>query len=114
MMNDLNKTIAAGMPRFRAIALTDNVPLLTAFGKDMAYEDVFVEPLRNLLRPKDTVIAMSASGNSPNVVKVVEYARSPGALVIGFCGHPGGKLAQLADLRVVIPSDNIGQRKTAT
>jgi D-sedoheptulose 7-phosphate isomerase len=112
MMNDLNKaTIVPGMPRFRALALTDNVPLLTALGNDLAYEDVFVEPLKNLLKPKDTLIAMSASGNSPNIVKAVQYARSVGARVIGFCGQPGGKLAQLADIKVVIPSDRIGHQE---
>jgi D-sedoheptulose 7-phosphate isomerase len=112
MMNDLNKcTIVEGMPRFRALALTDNVPLLTALGNDLAYEDIFVEQLKNLLHPKDTVIAMSASGNSPNIVKAVEYARTIGARVIGFCGQPGGRLAQLADLKVVIPSDRIGHQE---
>src|SRR5207249_1839194 len=64
MMNDLNKfTIVDGMPRFRAIALTDNVPLMTAVGNDLAYSDIFVEPLKNLLQPGDLLIAMSASGN---------------------------------------------------
>jgi len=64
-----------GKHRFRAIALTDNVPLMTAVSNDLSYADVFVEPLRNLLQPGDTVIAISASGNSPNIVKAVEYAR---------------------------------------
>ena len=112
MMNDLNKaTIVPGMPRFRALALTDNVPLLTALGNDLTYEDVFVEPLKNLLKPKDMLIAMSASGNSPNIVKAVQYAQSVGARVIGFCGQPGGKLGQLADIKVVIPSDRIGHQE---
>jgi D-sedoheptulose 7-phosphate isomerase len=112
MMNDMNKfTIVEGKHRFRAIALTDNVPLLTAVGNDQSYADVFVEPLKNLLQPGDAVIAISASGNSLNVVKAVEYAKAKGATVIGFCGRPGGKLAQLADLKIVIPSDRIGQQE---
>ena len=112
MMNDLNKFASVpGRPRFRAIALTDNVPLLTAVGNDQAYADVFVEPLRNLLQPGDTLIAISASGNSPNVVQAVEYALSEGATVIGFCGQPGGRLAQLAHLKVIIPSQRIGQQE---
>ncbi len=112
MMNDINKfTLVEGRHRFRAIALTDNVPLMTAVGNDQSYHDVFVEPLKNLLQPGDTVIAISASGNSPNVVKAVEYAKTNGAKVIGFCGRPGGKLAQLADLKVIIPSDRIGQQE---
>lgn len=112
MMNDLNKfTIVPGKHRFRAIALTDNVPLMTAVGNDQQYAEIFVEPLKNLLHAGDTVIAISASGNSPNVVQAVQYAKAQGAQVIGFCGQPGGQLAQLADLRVIIPSDRIGQQE---
>jgi D-sedoheptulose 7-phosphate isomerase len=112
MMNDLNKfTRVEGQPRFRAIALTDNVPWLTAVGNDQSYNDIFVEPLQNLLRAGDTVIAISASGNSPNIVKAVEYAKANGATILGFCGRPGWKLAQLADVAVIIPSDRIGQQE---
>ena len=112
MMNDLNKfTIVEGMPRFRAIALTDNVPLMTAVANDIDYADVFVEPLKNLLQSGDLLIAISASGNSPNIVRGVEYARANGARVIGFCGQPGGRLAQMAHLKVIIPSDRIGHQE---
>ena len=112
MMNDLNKyTLVPGGPRFRALAFTDNVPLLTAWGNDAAYEDVFVEPLRNFLRPGDLLIAISTSGNSPNVVKAVEYANASGALTVGFVGNDGGKLAELARLLVRIPSPHIGQQE---
>ena len=112
MMNDLNKYVSVeGKPRFRAIALTDNMPLLTAVGNDQAYAEVFVEPLKNLLQPGDVVILISASGNSPNVVAAAAYARRQGAQVIGFCGQPGGRLAAMADLKVIIPSDRIGQQE---
>jgi D-sedoheptulose 7-phosphate isomerase len=112
MMNDLNKYASVpGRPRFRALALTDNVPLLTAVANDQSYAEVFVEPLLNLLQPGDVVVAISASGNSPNVVRAVECARAAGARVIGFCGRPGGRLAELADLRVIVPSDRIGQQE---
>lgn len=112
MMNDLNKyTSVDGLPRFRAMALTDNVPLMTALGNDLDYSDVFVEPLKNFLRHGDVLIAMSASGNSPNIIKAVQFAQSMDVSVIGFCGHPGGQLAQLADLRVVIPSARIGHQE---
>src|SRR2546428_6150961 len=112
MMNDLNKfTAVPGMPRFRAIALTDNVPLMTAVGNDLEYAEIFLEPLKNLLQPGDLLIAMSASGNSPNIVRAVEYAQSIRATVIGFCGRPGGRLAQMANLKVVIPSARIGQQE---
>lgn len=112
MMNDLNKfTVVGDLPRVRSIALTDNVPLMTAVGNDLAYGDIFVEPLKNLLQPVDILIAISTSGNSPNVVKAVEYARTSGARVIGFCGAPGGKLAQIADVKVIIPSRRIGHQE---
>jgi D-sedoheptulose 7-phosphate isomerase len=112
MMNDLNKYASVpGRRRFRALALTDNVPWLTAVGNDQSYAEVFVEPLKNWLEPGDLVIAISASGNSPNVVQAVEYAQAHGATVIGFCGRPGGRLAELADLCVIVPSDRIGQQE---
>jgi D-sedoheptulose 7-phosphate isomerase len=112
MMNDLNKfTCVEGLPRFRAIALTDNVPLMTAIGNDLDYASVFAEPLRNLVRPGDVLVAISGSGNSPNIVAAVSAGRAAGALTIGLCGSPGGKLALEADLRVVIPSDRIGQQE---
>lgn len=112
MMNDLNKYAqAAGQPRFRALALTDNVPLMTAVANDLEYRDVFVEPLRSFLQAGDVVIAVSTSGNSPNIVAAVEFARASGATVVGFCGDPGGRLAALADVRVIVPSDRIGQQE---
>lgn len=112
MMNDLSKfTSFEGVPRFRAIALTDNVPLMTAVGNDLDYADVFVEPLRNLLQPGDVLVAISGSGNSPNVVRAAEYARQTGATVLALCGTPGGKLALLAHTAIRVPSTLIGQQE---
>lgn len=112
MMNDLNKfTRVVGHPRFRVIALTDNVPYMTAVGNDQSYADIFVEPLQNLMQAGDVLIGISASGNSPNIIKAVEYAHSIGGQVIGFVGRPGGKLAQMANLKIVAPSDRIGQQE---
>jgi D-sedoheptulose 7-phosphate isomerase len=112
MMNDLCKfTAVEGLRRFRGIALTDNVPLLSAVGNDVEYAAIFTEPLRNLLVAGDVLVAISGSGNSPNVVRAVEFAKESGAVTIGLCGSPGGKLALLADFRVVIPSDRIGQQE---
>jgi D-sedoheptulose 7-phosphate isomerase len=111
MMNDLNKfTLVTGAKRFRAIALTDNVPLITAWGNDASYDDVFVEPLRNLMNDGDVVIAISGSGNSPNVLRAIEYANTRGT-TIGLCGFPGGKLAALATQRVIVPAMSIGQQE---
>ena len=112
MMNDLNKlTIVPGQPRMRALALTDNVPLMTAWGNDAAYDDVFVEPLLNFMRRGDVVIAISTSGNSPNVVKAVRAANEHGLKTIGFVGADGGQLAGIADLVIRIPSPLIGQQE---
>ncbi len=112
MMNDLCKfTRAEGRRRIRAIALTDNVPLMTAYANDQSYDDVFLEPLSTLMRDGDVVVAISGSGNSPNVVKAVEYALARGATVVGLCGAPGGKLAALSQLKVIVPAVHIGQQE---
>jgi D-sedoheptulose 7-phosphate isomerase len=112
MMNDLCKfTSVPGLPRFRVIALTDSVPLLTAIANDVSYDEVFVEPLRNLMRTGDVVLAISGSGNSPNVVNAAAYALKNGASVIGLCGTPGGLLASLASWSVLIPAAHIGQQE---
>ncbi|MDF2628280.1 MAG: gmhA [Symbiobacteriaceae bacterium] len=72
--------------RLRIISLADNVPLMTAYGNDIRYDDIFLEQLKNLLNPGDVVIGISGSGGSPNVLRAVEYARAAGAVTIGFTG----------------------------
>lgn len=112
MMNDLSKfTAFDGVRRLRAIALTDNVPLMTAYGNDVNYDSIFVEPLRNLMRKGDMLIAISCSGNSPNVIAACEYASDHGAIVVGLCGDPGGILAKIAHLRVTVPAAHVGQQE---
>ena len=111
MMNDLQKfTQVPGAKRFRAIALTDNMPLITAWGNDQTYDDVFLEPLKNLMIEGDVLIAISGSGNSPNVIKAIDYANTIGT-TIGLCGFPGGKLAERATYRVIVPAMSIGQQE---
>lgn len=106
---DLAKTaITPGAPRLRAVALTDNVPLLTAWGNDASYEVVFAEQLRTLAQANDLVIAISASGNSPNVIAAVAAAREVGARVIGVTGFGGGRLRALSDVCLVVPSSEYG------
>jgi len=78
---------ASGVRRLRIIGLADNMALLTAYGNDVAYEDIFVEQLKNLLRPGDTVIAISGSGGSPNVLRALDYANAMQAVTIGFTGN---------------------------
>lgn len=112
MMNDLHKcTYVEGRPRFKALALTDNVPLITAISNDVEYAEVFVEPLRAHLEPDDVVIAISGSGNSPNVLRAIAYAKELGVATIGLCGAAGGKLATLADHRIIFPAPLIGQQE---
>lgn len=105
---DLAKnTRCEGLPHFRAIGLTDNMEIFSAYANDEGYENVFSQQLINLIRPADIVIAISASGNSRNVVNAVEEARKYGATTIGFTGFSGGRLGQLVDLHIHVASDII-------
>ncbi len=95
--------------RFRVVSLTDNVALLTAYANDLAYEDVFSQQLKNILREGDVVIAISASGNSPNVLRAVEFANKTNAKTVGFTGFDGGKLKEMVDLCVHVQSNHYGR-----
>ena len=101
---DLNKGVSYGRSkRFRGISLNDNLATITAYANDVAYEDVFVEQLKNFLQPGDLVVAISGSGNSRNVLKAIDYANSHGAHTVGLCGFDGGKLAAAARTPVLVP-----------
>jgi D-sedoheptulose 7-phosphate isomerase len=105
---DLAKnTRVRGWPSFRVIGLSDNVPLLTAYANDEGYEQVFAAQLTNLLQRGDIVIAISASGNSPNVVRAIEAANAEGATTIGWTGFTGGRLGSLVHLHLHVPSSRI-------
>lgn len=105
---DLGKgTVVNGQKRFRVLALTDNVPLLTAWANDTRYEDVFAEQLRSFLHKNDVAFAISGSGNSQNILNALEVAREVGALTIGLTGFQGGKMKPLCDFCMVIPSENM-------
>jgi D-sedoheptulose 7-phosphate isomerase len=108
MTCDLGKGTAppAGR-RLRAVALTDNVALITAWANDARYEDIFAEQLENLLEPGDVACAISGSGNSPNIVAALSFARRAGAITAGITGFEGGKMKPLCDVCVVVPSDNM-------
>ena len=102
MANDLSKgTMVPGAPRFRAISLADNVPLITAWANDAEYACVFAEQLDPLIREGDVVVGISGSGNSENVLRAVRLAKARGAKAIGFTGASGGKLAYLVDVNVL-------------
>ncbi len=106
---DLSKTVRAnGNPGFRVISLTDNAALMTAWGNDVGYEDVFYGQLVNLLQPGDLVIGISGGGRSPSVLKAIQYANERGGVTVAFTGmvDGGGPLAKLAQHAIVVPSSN--------
>jgi D-sedoheptulose 7-phosphate isomerase len=109
MACDLGRnTIGPNMRRFRVMSLNDNVPLLTALSNDLGYENVFAEQLQNLIRPGDVLIILSGSGDSTNVVRAMEYARSQSAEVAALVGFGGGRAAEIADLTVLVDSEDYG------
>jgi D-sedoheptulose 7-phosphate isomerase len=111
---DLAKgTRTEGVAPFRVVPLTDNVPLITAWGNDTSYERVFAEQLAALVRPGDLVVAISASGNSPNVLAAARVARAAGAATLALSGRTGGKLRPLADRCVCVDADLIEQVEDA-
>lgn len=107
---DLQKwTITPGQPRVKAIALTDNMALFSAYANDDGYEHVFEAQLRTLLRPGDVVVAISGSGRSPNVLRAIAFANEHGAVTIGLTGFNGGELAGMTDHSLVVPSSRMNQ-----
>jgi D-sedoheptulose 7-phosphate isomerase len=107
---DLAKnTRKEGWPHYKVIGLTDNMAIFSAYANDEGYENVFAQQLESLINPGDLVIGISASGNSPNVLKAMEVAEKHGATKIGFTGFAGGKLGQMVDLHINIPNNNYGQ-----
>lgn len=104
---------AKGVKRLRVFSLTDNVPIMTAWANDAAYEDVFAEQIENFLQPGDVTFGISSSGNSPNVLKALKLAREKGAITVGLTGFQGGKMNDLLDCGVVVPSNNIQQIEDA-
>lgn len=105
MACDLAKqTFVKGLPRFRAIALTDNMALFSAYANDNGYENVFTEQLASYVRKGDIVIGISGSGNSLNIIKAIELAKKMGAVTIGWTGFEGGQLAKIVDISVNVPN----------
>lgn len=108
-VTDIVKTAhVQGQRRLRAISLVDNYGLTTALGNDISYEQTFSYPLESYGRPGDLAIAISGSGNSPNVVLACQWAKAHGLRLVCLTGFTGGKIADLADLHIHVPSDNYG------
>ena len=105
---DLGKGTANGSrPRFRVMALTDNVPLMTAWANDSSYEDVFAEQLLNFAVPGDLAFAISGSGNSENVLKALRVAKQAELTTAGLTGFAGGQMRALCDACIVVPCENM-------
>jgi D-sedoheptulose 7-phosphate isomerase len=105
---DLAKnTRCDGLPHFRAIGLTDNMAIFSAYANDEGYENVFSNQLANLIKPNDVVIGISASGNSINVLNAMEEAQKHGAIMIGFTGFDGGRLGQMVHINIHVKSNII-------
>lgn len=102
---DLGKNAAKDDERrFRILSLCENVEAITAYGNDCGYENVFSEQLKNhFVNSGDVLLVISASGNSPNVIKLTEYAKLKGATVISLTGFDGGKLKIISDLNLNVP-----------
>src|SRR5213594_505178 len=99
--------------RFRVLSLNDNVSWMTALGNDYAYEDVFVRQLMNYGKPGDLVLTMSVSGNSPNLVKAIEWAKKNGLHTVALVGGKRGRLAELAEQVIVVNDTHYGRVEDA-
>ncbi len=99
--------------RLRVMSLTDNAPYILAWANDVGYDCIFSEQLKNLARAGDLLVAISGSGNSPNVLKAVEYAHKAGMKTFGITGYDGGKLRKKAQRFLHVPSFNMGAVEAA-
>jgi len=95
--------------RLKVFSVTDNVPMMTAWANDAAYEDIFAEQIENFLRPRDVAFGISGSGNSPNVLKALRLAREKDAVTVGLTGFQGGKMKDLLDFGIVVPCNHMQQ-----
>jgi D-sedoheptulose 7-phosphate isomerase len=110
IVNDLQKCIYldSGRP-LRALCLSDNTPLILAWGNDTEFANIFAPQVACWAEPGDLVIGISGSGNSPNVLRAIEEANRRGAHTVGLAGFQGGKLAQTAQECITIESDSMQQ-----
>lgn len=107
--NDLAKTaMVPGFAPIRAFALTDNTPLLTAWANDVSYDQVFAAQVEGLIEPEDVVVAITASGNSPNIIEGLRAASRKGAHTVGLLGFSGGAARELVDLVILVGNRDYG------
>ncbi len=93
--------IPQGMRRFRIHSLADNIEVITALGNDISFDQIFAFQLGNLSHPQDLLIAVSASGNSPDIVNACKFAKEQGCKIVALSGFGGGKICDYADVQLV-------------
>ena len=103
------KGTGPGRRRFRIISVSDNLEKITALGNDVSFDEIFRQQLINLMREGDVFIAISASGNSPNILRACEYAREMKSPIITLAGFKGGKMIEFADASLVVPLESYEQ-----
>jgi D-sedoheptulose 7-phosphate isomerase len=107
-VSDILKTcITKNNNRFQATSLVDNIPVILAWSNDVSYESIFLEQLKNSLKKNDVVIGFSGSGNSTNILNALRYAKKNNAFCIGFTGESGGKMKNLCDICIRVPSNEM-------
>lgn len=99
--------------RFRCLSINDNTPWITALGNDYAFDEIFLRQMMNFSKPGDLMFVMSVSGNSPNLVKAASWASQNGVQVIALVGAKKGKLAEMADITLVVNDDHYGRVEDA-
>lgn len=108
--SDLAKgVLAVNKPPIRAESLCDNIALLTAWANDVSYDEIFAQRMAPWVKAGDVLIAISGSGNSQNVLRAVDLARTVGATTIGLTGFEGGKLKGMVDISITVPCDSMEQ-----
>lgn len=108
MRCDFNKGVSYNQDiKYDMECLSDSVPMMMAIANDLSYDDIFVVPLKNKIKPGDVLLGISGSGNSENVVRAFTYANEVGAQTIAFTGYSGGKLKEIAKYNVHVEVDNM-------
>ncbi len=114
LVGDMVKQASMGRePRFKMIGLTDSVGTMLAYANDVDYGSIFVEPLKNFAQEGDILLGISGSGNSENVIRAFEYANSIGCKTIGLTTGNGGKLREVSNLALEVPTDHMGHLEDA-
>ena len=107
-VSDLLKTaIVKKEKRFKAMSLTDNIPVILAWSNDVSYDDIFIEQLKNHFSKGDILIGFSGSGNSKNIIKSLKFGKENNAYCIGFTGKSGGKMNKFCDICLKVPSQDM-------